>query len=244
MSKRTIEERLEQFEIQLDRLVQQTSRAGLTAAIRDHRPNPTNAVVSGLWNRAVERSLDIVEAEMSDALLFDNFPRFLLYALSKAKLAGSFAEFGVFEGKSINVLASARPDVIFDGFDSFKGLPHEWAGWQEFNFDRKGIVPKVKDNVVLHPGWFEDSLPDYEKMISKLSFGHIDCDLYSSTKTIFDTLGSKVLPGTVLVFDEYFAYPGFENHERKAFKEFLETRQDLSVEWIAVCGERAACIVV
>jgi hypothetical protein len=37
-------------------------------------------------------------------------------------------EFGVFKGTSINFFSSQRPDLVFHGFDSFKGLPENWTG--------------------------------------------------------------------------------------------------------------------
>jgi hypothetical protein len=50
---------------------------------------------------------------------------------------------------------------------------------------------------------------------------HIDCDLYSSTKTIFELLSDRIVPGTVIVFDELVNYPAFKKHEVLAFYEFL-----------------------
>jgi hypothetical protein len=38
--------------------------------------------------------------------------------------------------------------------------------------------------------------------------------------------------GTVIVFDEYFNYPGWENHEFKAFQEFVE-QTNLKYEYLA-----------
>jgi hypothetical protein len=32
----------------------------------------------------------------------------------------------------------------------------------------------------------------------------------------------RIHAGTVIVFDEYFNYPGWQNHEHKAFLEFLD----------------------
>jgi len=46
-----------------------------------------------------------------------------------------------------------------------------------------------------------------------MTFIHIDCDLYSST--IFDLWGNKIVEGTILVFDEYFNYPGWLHGEIK-----------------------------
>ena len=54
-----------------------------------------------------------------------------------------------------------------------------------------------------------------------MAFLHIDCDLYSSTQTIFNLLSDRIVPGTVILFDEYFNFPNWENHEFKAFQEFV-----------------------
>ena len=47
------------------------------------------------------------------------------------------------------------------------------------------------------------------------SFIHIDCDLYSSTKTVLTLLAPAIRTGTVLVFDEWCGYEGWEQHEAR-----------------------------
>jgi predicted O-methyltransferase YrrM len=53
----------------------------------------------------------------------------------------------------------------------------------------------------------------------------VDCDLYSSTQTVFAHLHPKIAPGTIIVFDEYFNYPTWERHEFRAFQEYVRFRQ-------------------
>ena len=48
---------------------------------------------------------------------------------------------------------------------------------------------------------------------------HIDCDLYSSTKTVFDHFREYIHPGTVIVFDELLNFIDYEKHEIKALYE-------------------------
>lgn len=68
--------------------------------------------------------------------------------------------------------------------------------------------PKVRENVRLIEGWFDDTLPQFIKDHSEdCSFIHVDCDVYSSTKTIFQFLNNKI-KNTIIVFDEFFNYPG------------------------------------
>lgn len=66
---------------------------------------------------------------------------------------------------------------------------------------------------------------------------HIDCDLYSSTKTIFKYLGEKLTEGSIIVFDELIGYPGFEEHELKAFYEFA-LASEKKFQWIGINGTK------
>jgi hypothetical protein len=56
----------------------------------------------------------------------------------------------------------------------------------------------------------------------RCAFIHIDCDMYISTKCIFDTIGKYIVPGTVIEFDELYGYPGWRENEFKALTEFCE----------------------
>ena len=64
-----------------------------------------------------------------------------------------------------------------------------------------------------------------------VSFLHIDCDLYSSTKTVLTQLSPAIRAGTVVVFDEYCGYDGWEDHEARAWSEFC-SECAVSFEWI------------
>jgi hypothetical protein len=141
------------------------------------------------------------------------------------KLNGLYCEFGVFEGRTINFIAE-KVDCEVHGFDSFEGLPEDWRpGVMRGAFKMGGALPAVRDNVRIHPGWFKDSLPRFAREHrGPLAFAHIDSDLYSSTKTILDVLGSRIVPGTVIQFDEFFNFSGWKDGEYRAFTEFCNAR--------------------
>jgi hypothetical protein len=225
--------------------------AGLSAALRDLPsaspwaapvPNSEHALFKELSDRALARTADIVEAEMPEAVIHLDIAGFHRAALARAPREGAHCEFGVFSGQTINFFAEQRPETTFDGFDSFRGLPGEWSGYLPFDFDRGASLPPVRANVRLHAGWFDETLPGYAAGIERVAFLHVDCDIYSSTVTIFRELGAKLAPGCVIVFDEYFCYPGFERHERLAFREFLD-QSGRTARWFACCGQRAACVL-
>lgn len=154
-------------------------------------------------------------------------------ALARSEVAGSYLDFGCgFEMNSIKYLA-ARIEGIIHGFDSFEGLPEAWFGnLGKGSLASDGIPTQVPENVKLHPGWFDTSVPVFAaEHPEPVAFMHIDCDLYSSTRTVFEALGEQIGPGTVIQFDEYFNYPGWRGHEFKAFQEFIKDR-DLSYEYL------------
>ena len=79
----------------------------------------------------------------------------------------------------------------------------------------------MPDNVTLIKGWFNETLPAFlATNQGDVAFLHVDCDLYSSTKCIFDLLAGRIKSGTVIVFDEFWNYPAWQQHEIKAFEEF------------------------
>jgi len=178
--------------------------------------------------RALQRTVDYVERAMPDALGFDSQRELIEYALRAVRVDGHYLEFGVFTGGTIRFIAARTSGRPVHGFDSFEGLPEAWGGFNLGGraFDLKGRLPRVPANVRLHRGWFDASLPDWLKAnAGSIAFIHVDCDLYSSTKTILSLVVERLVPGTIILFDEYFNYPNWEHHEFKAFQEFVAERR-------------------
>lgn len=147
----------------------------------------------------------------------------LAFALEQCSVEGMTLEFGVYAGKSLRVIAAQTPGMVY-GFDSFAGLPEDWTPRQrKGRFDLEGKIPKVTErNINLVQGWFHDTLPPFLSQHSgPVRFLHVDCDLYSSTATVLSHIAPRVVSGTVIVFDEYFNFPGWEQHEFRAFQEFI-----------------------
>lgn len=141
---------------------------------------------------------------------------------------GLWLEFGVWMGATIDILAKKTdPNKVY-GFDSFEGLPEDWvkspgeilsAG--HFKTNR---LPKVAKNVELIAGWFDQTLDGFLlEHTQQVAVLHIDSDLYSSAKTVLSKLANRLVPGTIILFDELLGYPMFYLHEMKAW---LETVQD------------------
>lgn len=183
--------------------------------------------------RALAATVDLVESSFGNARVLHNRDAVLRLALAEVdkNRTGLYLEFGVYKGASINLIASEIQAAVH-GFDSFEGLPEDWrAGHAKGEF-RVAALPAVRSNATLHKGWFSDTLPPFlDKERAMVSFLHVDCDLYSSTKTVFSSLADRLIPGTIVVFDEYFNYPGWQEGEYKAFMEFVAAGR--SFEYLA-----------
>jgi len=158
---------------------------------------------------------------------------------------GIFLEFGVSMGSSLECIAKNTQQPIY-GFDWWEGLPEDLCGEKDDggyfihdpvgSFKGEPAIP-LPDHVRLVDGLFELSLPKWlnENTIGPISFVHIDCDLYSSTKTVFDNLKPYLKPGVILAFDEFMDYGTIDvwpHHEYKAFNEFLDDSTTLTCKCI------------
>ena len=140
-------------------------------------------------------------------------------AMDLAKIDGLVLEFGVRFGNSIHMLASLAGQEVH-GFDSFEGLPDEWHHEPKGSYTTKGVIPQVPDNVHLHAGWFDATLPKFlTEHDGAIRFINIDCDIYSSTNTVLSLLAPRIVAGTVIVFDEYIGNEHWREDEFKAFQE-------------------------
>lgn len=93
--------------------------------------------------------------------LFVSTRKTLRFALEQAGIDGLVLEFGVRYGVSTRWIAEAAAGVPVHGFDSFAGLPETWREQPKGAYSTHGEAPELPPSVVLHTGWFEDTLPDF-----------------------------------------------------------------------------------
>ena len=192
---------------------------------------------------AARDSARFYEEFMLTASAFDTDLLLLSHAMSIAPRNGLILEFGVASGRTIRHVAALTGRQIH-GFDSFEGLPDSWrTGFAQGAFAQ--ALPPVPDHVSLHKGWFSETLLPFMMTTSEhVALLHIDCDLYSSTAFVLDALAERIMPGTVIVFDEYFNYPGWKQHEHKAFQEFVK-KFGLAFQFESfVPGHQQVCVVI
>jgi hypothetical protein len=175
--------------------------------------------------QAVQASAEFADEHMRMAKSYSDKFALLKAAIGQTTIKDLYCEFGVYRAKTLNFIPSLVPGAVH-GFDSFEGLPEDWKQGHEKGTFSLEAPPQVRSNVQLHKGWFENTLPAFREQHPKeVAFVHVDADLYSSTRTVFDLLGNSIVAGTMIVFDEFFNYPGWHKGEYKAFMEFCEERQ-------------------
>lgn len=180
-------------------------------------------------NYTIDCFHDAVVANSSNTSKKSRRDRHLLEALKSTTIPGHVMEFGVWQGKTISRIGTHFSRQKVWGFDSFIGLPEPWftKSTQEgpshpagkFSLDGEELVSLP--NVELVAGWFNDTIPAWlEQNSGNICFLHIDSDLYSSALTVLTLLNDRIVPGTVIVFDEMYPWADYEKYDLWAQGEF------------------------
>lgn len=132
-----------------------------------------------------------------------------------------FLEFGVFQGESILGWAAMNdhPNSRFIGFDTFEGLPEAWKNYDAGHFSTDRRVPETDDERVhFVAGLFQDTLDDAVRNLpgGRRLVLHIDSDLYSAALYILTRLHDQLVPGTLILFDQWV-----DIHEYRALTDYV-----------------------
>lgn len=188
---------------------------------------------------------------------------------SKAE-AGYYIEFGVLNGDSLlDAYQTLRGFTKhYFGLDSFQGLPQLTEQdaqsqrlmpfWEEGSVRgdsaegvRRSLTARgvPDEQLTLIPGYYEDTLPRLDMAsFTKQGPCHVclvDCDLYSSSKLVFEFIEPLLTTGTWLLLDDFWCYRGSPKHgQRKAFEEWSNSSNRIGVsEWGNFRGWGKAFIV-
>lgn len=140
-------------------------------------------------------------------------------------------------------------------FDSFQGIPRATLADTEAEISAYGVkqgdkmeatgvsVSSVENTlnnlrmwgvydpelVVVHPGWFEETLARDAESIGPLALLRVDVDLYESTKAVYGALWSKVVPGGYIIDDDYGPHEVMKPC-RRAMEEICGPQPAIAVE--------------
>jgi O-methyltransferase len=144
-------------------------------------------------------------------------------------IPGAVVECGTWRGGMIagiaDVLGNSRRYFLFD---SFEGLPpaseidgKSALAWQANTSDPayfdncRASEDDAKEAMSKSPatdyrivrGWFDATLPGMDSR-EKIALLRMDADWYDSTKCILDNLADRVVPGGIIIVDDYYAWEG------------------------------------
>lgn len=187
-----------------------------------------NKVKSIIFGMLRKRGIGVYKTpQAAPRLTYQTLKRFRYFSEMMDRIesvTGDIVECGVGHGKSLFFLVCLskmenRGRKIW-GFDSFEGFP---SPTQQDESIRKSVAGEwgrtsvalvedivtsggidtdyVRSNLTLIPGFFEASLDKYRG--DGIALLHVDCDLYESTKEVLRQLYERIVPGGVVLFDEY-----------------------------------------
>jgi len=172
----------------------------------------------------------------------------LEHLLSELPVPGAILECGTYRGGTLLGMAHVlgkrglRPRMF--GLDSFEGFPEPVAQDRRDDGDfhpdvhkgalgdasYSGLIERIErlgwtDHVHVIKGFFEDTLPQLNA--EKYSLVHIDCDLYQSYMTCLEHAYPRMLPGSIMVFDDYRVSEGVYPGADRAVDEFFTDKPEV-----------------
>ncbi|MEK6272466.1 MAG: TylF/MycF/NovP-related O-methyltransferase [Actinomycetota bacterium] len=103
------------------------------------------------------------------------------------------------------------------GGDTYYGYEPDLVATVRQTFERFGL-PLDENAVSLIQGLFQNTITGHDPV----ALAHIDGDWYESVRTCLDRIGPRLVPGGVMIIDDYFMWSGC----RRAVDEFLASHPD------------------
>tara|TARA_Y100001935_G_C17139254_1_gene424652 strand:+ start:83 stop:787 length:705 start_codon:yes stop_codon:yes gene_type:complete len=213
----------------------------------------SNSPIGIYYKNLSQECYDFFKEDMNNSAIFLKSRDIRSYSISKAfnnnkSSENLYLEFGVFKGESINLFGKflKQHNLKIYGFDSFEGLEEEW-NMNDYNpigrFSLNKKKPKVLENVNLIVGKVQDTLDEFlkGKKNKKIIFAHLDMDTYTPTKYTLNKIKPYLQSGSVILFDEFYGFPNWKQHEFKAFTEIFEKKE---FKYIAFCESEVAIQII
>lgn len=148
-------------------------------------------------------------------------------------LKGDFAECGVYKGGTALLLCRILEDrgKTLRLFDSFQGLPKgnperdQWFHEGQYTNAVESVIRLLsdfRDMIDIRRGWIPETFAGLDECA--YAFAHIDVDLYQSALDCCVYFYRRLVPGGVLVFDEY-GFPAARG-EKDAVDEFFADKPE------------------
>lgn len=155
-------------------------------------------------------------------------------------LHGDFAECGVYKGGTALLLSRVLDTTgkrLFL-FDSFQGLPRgdqekdKWFYEGQYAVDSVESVRELlidfRHMIDIREGWIPETFAGLENR--RYSFAHLDVDLYQSALDCCGYFYPRMVPGAVMLFDEY-GFPAARG-EKDAVDEFFADKPEAPIPFV------------
>lgn len=229
---------------------------------------PNDSLRTVFYLNVIKRPRQFVRALIESFYRFDHVYDVIREAKRTYRGRFTILEFGTSDGYAFTkILFATRylamdDRVIVHGFDSFEGMPAPQSradddvvtgdGWVEGEFaasldDLNSYCSERYDNFELHPGYFEQTItPEFLELLRQQPpiLVWIDCDYYSSAKTVFERILPFLPSGCVIYFDDVdFNYRSRLTGEMRLIHEvnsgLYETQIELVLDpWLANRSQR------
>jgi hypothetical protein len=169
-------------------------------------------VLARLAGQACDDLALVHETRGLTALLMTDAAALHLIACVRAasSLSGVMAEAGVLMGGSARLIAAAKgaaPFHLFDVFETLQARDGPRTALGAHFGEVHGTLAAVEEllapfaDVCFHPGIFPHSVTGTEDL--RFSFVHVDLDLPEGTRAALEFFHPRLLPGGILVGDDY-----------------------------------------
>ena len=192
----------------------------------------------GYQRNAVARSLTLRRTHTLGIVIPDLMHSFFVEIIAGIEPVASARGYGLLLWMLLT--EAIGPKRHYYGFDSFQGFPAPTAEdgrsaaavlthgyyatpedlvWRVLQDGR--VTADARARLTLVRGFFEQTVPSFSEPIALL---HLDCDLYESYRTCLVHLYDRVVPGGVIVFDDY-GHPRWPGAQRAVDEFFADKRE-------------------
>lgn len=161
----------------------------------------------------------------------------LLRTVLEKRVAGAFAELGVYRGLTARLIHRYAPErmlYLLDTFDGFterssraelSELGHSTRAFSDTTLEAaQRFVGEPAATVSFHKGFFPESIPP-QLQSETFAFVHLDADLYDPTLSGLKFFYPRLARRGILLIHDYNAWPG----ARRAVDEFFADRAELPI---------------
>ena len=181
-------------------------------------------------------------AQPSSLVSADRCYILLTLARQAAHMAGNWIECGVYRGGTASMLTKLIRDedlnCILHLFDTFEGMPEtdpqldlhkagDFAGTslEEVKTRVFSLFGKTDNRIQFHPGFIPETFTEFHS--DRITFAHIDVDIYKSVSDCCEFIYPRLVPGGFLIFDDY-GFPTCPG-ARKAVDQFFNEKPEFPV---------------